>query len=711
MTNPNLITCIERPPMDKIQYLLSLKKNEFPNRDYEFKSPSKNWCYDIARDYITLAINNKYNIKCSYNKESRCYQSVQKLPREVRGFLYEGITTDIDMINSCPTILKYICFKNNIDCPELKKYVENRSEILIDTGLNKIDFISCLNRGTSNRLINDPVYKKFEAEISSIRNVIISLPEYNSIVKNVPHDKYNINGSSLNRILYHEQCNIINIVFDHLKAKNMEIMTLMFDGLLVYGNYYDDKQLLNDIEKIVEDNFKGLSMGFSYKSHESWFKMPDNFKGKILDSYESVRDSFNINNCKILDNNIFVCILEKNDYPVYKSEKDMISSFKHVRCFLNGKDSSFINKWLLDPQMNYKKNMDLYPPGGIGCPDNCYNLWQDFKLEKIQDWVFKEHAVDRFKHFIKTLCNNEDNVSDYIINFIGQMIQFPAIKPTCNPIFIGKEGCGKSKFIELLKKLLGKNKILTTCRPDRDIFGNFNGQMENALLVNLNEVSKKHFEGSMDQFKDLVTEPTITISEKFLKNKSIKSFQRFITTTNKEEPINIDFSNRRPLIINCSDELKEDFKFFKAFTEEIIDDDNAMKTIYEYLKALPNLVNFQSFEKPITQIQIDLCESNIPIIKQFIDDLVDTENCSKQKMYKTSDIHLKFVNWCDKFKIQYNIDRRTFILRVNKLNIDGLEYNRSHSVGWFTIDYGLIKQNLEDLDNLENDQKNLKTID
>jgi thymidylate kinase len=53
---------------------------------------------------------------------------------------------------------------------------------------------------------------------------------------------------------------------------------------------------------------------------------------------------------------------------------------------------------------------------------------------------------------------------------------------------VHKEGAGKGTLMQLFAKMLGKSKILETKTPSRDVWGQFNGIMADAFLVNLNEM-------------------------------------------------------------------------------------------------------------------------------------------------------------------------------------------------------------------------------
>ena len=104
--------------------------------------------------------------------------------------------------------------------------------------------------------------------------------------------------------------------------------------------------------------------------------------------------------------------------------------------------------------------------------------------------------------------------------------------------------------------MLGNNKVYESHNPSRDVWGEFNGQMVNAFLINIDELSKKDTIESEGKIKGLITEPKLTINNKGLNKFEIDSHHRFINTTNNEDPIKTTKGDRRNLIIRCSDEKK-----------------------------------------------------------------------------------------------------------------------------------------------------------
>ena len=132
-------------------------------------------------------------------------------------------------------------------------------------------------------------------------------------------------------------------------------------------------------------------------------------------------------------------------------------------------------------------------------------------MEKINNYTPSDFQI--ILNHIKILCNNQEEVSDYIIKWIAQMVQYPAIK-TKVPTFISKEGVGKSWLIKLFRVMFGNELVLESSNPSRDVWGDFDGMMMNAFIVNLNEISKKDTLEAEGKLKSLITEPTIHINMK-----------------------------------------------------------------------------------------------------------------------------------------------------------------------------------------------------
>jgi hypothetical protein len=289
---------IERIPVINAHYIKSLTFSKFKQLQL-YKSSSKNdderlVQYKGLQRFCDAIIKTKGEVKRIYSYTEitpnevggrlYCGNSIQGIPSKLRGFFVRDITTDLDMKNAHPCFLYYLTKKHkkecpNLECPNLAYYIENRDEVLQRMGPDmKTEVLKCINTDKPNRRIKDKFFKDLENECGAIQRQITSLPCYKHIVDSVPSSReYNWLGSAINRILCVYENLVLQEVIHVLNANRIEAMALMFDGVLIYGNHYDDTELLAEIEKAVNTKFEGLNMKFAYKRHSDELVLPSDF--------------------------------------------------------------------------------------------------------------------------------------------------------------------------------------------------------------------------------------------------------------------------------------------------------------------------------------------------------------------------------------------------------------------------------------------------
>ena len=289
----------ERIPMRSAMWLRSRTFNEF-EQDYEarlVREPQLNKkktskkdlhdYYDVLQNLCNTFVKSRgvmrriyrYSLNTPSSLGGRLFSggSIQGLACEYRSLLLRDITTDIDMKNAHPVILLYICKKHGIDHAQLESYVNNRDEILAkwsNRGIGKTAYLE----NTNNEKYSGPIageskevnalLKLYADENKRIQKKLLALPDYVELKNSIPEEKsWNRNGSGLNRIL----CYYENIILSHclhvLNRRNIEVCVFMFDGLMAYGNYYQDPGLLTEIEEYVESKMEGLNMKWDYSTN------------------------------------------------------------------------------------------------------------------------------------------------------------------------------------------------------------------------------------------------------------------------------------------------------------------------------------------------------------------------------------------------------------------------------------------------------------
>ena len=330
---------------------------------------------------------------------------IQGLQSDIRAFLMGDTTTDIDMVNAHPTILKYICNINNILCPNLTYFINYRDKIynqFSDRNEAKRLFLASMNSGKKNAKEKNAFFKGFDKEMKQLQNELYELDVYTSIKSTIPEDKLKSNpkGSFVNRILCSYENKILNVATKLMTGRSIEIATLIFDGLLIYGNYYENTDLLEQLNTECNNVFPELNIKWTYKAHNTSLVVPDDYIELLnnqpleptdLEKAICYRDEqFNIfeqTHCKIINKSIY--IHEYNNESHIMSSKKIIESYEHKAMVTNGKLNKdgdvgyipFMQAWMKNnPNIKKYDTMEVIP-NVIECPINVYNLWKPFAGE------------------------------------------------------------------------------------------------------------------------------------------------------------------------------------------------------------------------------------------------------------------------------------------------------------------------------------------
>ena len=226
--NDRKIELYERVDKDKLKWIID---------NYEFNEETEN----ILKLYYE-SLNKIGQKKVIYNqsKEDKnryfggiCLTSIKRI---VRNSIMPNNILDIDMENSHPRILLYLCKKYKIKHKNLIEYITNREYFLKKISDNRKEaktlILQMLNGGFKDKYSNDKdvnkFLKEFEIEIKNIQNKIYK-------IDNRFTDKtiYNYKGKSLSRILLELENKILQVMVDFFEYKKIQIFTLEYDGLKI----------------------------------------------------------------------------------------------------------------------------------------------------------------------------------------------------------------------------------------------------------------------------------------------------------------------------------------------------------------------------------------------------------------------------------------------------------------------------------------------
>lgn len=229
----------------------------------------------------------------------------------------------------------------------------------------------------------------------------------------------------------------------------------------------------------------------------------------------------------------------------------------------SGKTTKKINPFDVWLESIDRKNVDriVFNPKN-DCLENEFNIWKGFSykqtgecdVSKIQKWL---------DHIKSIWADDNEATYEYILNWFARILQQPWKKNNICLVLHSIEGVGKSFILDMIGKIIGKDYYYSTSSL-KHILGDFNGDAEGKILVNLNETNWGGDKKMVGSFKEFITDNTIVINKKGIQSYTIDNYANTIITTNEEWIVNINNGDRRFNLRECKNE-----KYGRDYYEEI----------------------------------------------------------------------------------------------------------------------------------------------
>ena len=163
-----------------------------------------------------------------------------------------------------------------------------------------------------------------------------------------------------------------------------------------------------------------------------------------------------------------------------------------------------------------------------------FNLWNGFNVSKEDADTYDEKDAEPILNVIKDIwCKNDDNAYNYVLDYLSHIIQKPHIKTGVLLALKSKQGGMKGIILNKLAQIIGDTHYAQNSNANF-LFGDFNGQLEGKILINLDEAfwgGDKKLEGVI---KNKITETRQTINKKNKENYMVDCYANYIITTNND---------------------------------------------------------------------------------------------------------------------------------------------------------------------------------
>ena len=209
---------------------------------------------------------------------------------------------------------------------------------------------------------------------------------------------------------------------------------------------------------------------------------------------------------------------------------------------------------------------------------------------------------DYLKLIREVIAHDNEEVYEYILNWISFIMQNPGKKAAVSLVLKGTQGCGKNTFTDILCELMSGYSQGNVTDLD-DLIGPYNKVLENCMFMVLNEMRsmRDSYVQNIDRLKSIITDPTYRISEKFEPRRTVENVCNFVFISNHAKPLIIPPNDRRYLVLNASDKyVASDF---------LVTLHGRDRSFYEHLTAYflsRDISGFNPFKIPMTDAKRDI---------------------------------------------------------------------------------------------------------
>ena len=458
----------------------------------------------------------------------------------------------------------YYCIINNMD--------NYKNQINIGTEGLEMDLLKDNNCWeTSDRKVNgekftefewNKINKFFDEPKMNFNNQWVTVEDANDGSLEVTHEDIEIT-----EVLKCEGEMLKNML-SKLKKTRFEYTYWLEVGIVCYNNFDGDMAGLT-----IWDEWSKKDSGYSGMQSllQKWSSFTDERDRKLsykrIQSWLITDNSANVYEIAYYDNGGYdaitlemnkVCIFYKgniillndNSYDQLK-ESNVRSHFKKYSFQVTvGKTKVNVNPFNIWLENFNRKDVDqiVFNPKDDS-PPNHFNTWKGFDFENTGEYDIDE--VQPVLDLVRDVwADGDEEFFNYVLNWFAHILQTPWEKNGVCIALQSMQGVGKTLLVSLIGKIIGDSYYYTASSL-KHILGDFNGDAEGKLLVNMNECTWGGDKKQEGAFKEFITDESIVINRKGLNTYRVNNLANTIITTNADWVVAVSRDDRRYNIRRC----------------------------------------------------------------------------------------------------------------------------------------------------------------
>lgn len=374
---------------------------------------------------------------------------------------------------------------------------------------------------------------------------------------------------------------------------------------------------------------------------------PTSFRKSKYPTYEKVKEEFEKTTFKIMSPMGYGHVRPNGEFEFLNHNK-VINKFRHMKYDCEGKSKQFIFDWVNDASMRVVNRFSFNPTTTERIfqedGETIFNLFEGLRGSKLPRKTSPH--LDELLNFVKRqLCDNNDAFFDYLIKWLACIIQKTGQKTRVAPILTGRQGTGKTMFMEWFAEyIIGKKYSYITAKA-QNVLGRFNAKIETVIFCVLNEISRKDTQDENNQFKELITDHSIDIERKGVDTITQPNFTSFVITTNSLNPVMIEFGDRRFTGIESEAKRLSPEEALYMYKNLLNGQNEDLNSAFYYYLLDMDLTNYDTVQSRVQTNFYKMCQNRIvPELVLFMHYAITSENVNLTEVY-LSDLYNEYVLW------------------------------------------------------------------
>lgn len=629
----------------------------------------------VLRRYKKLKVNgNQVNISYDFPESVRSFAKgriypqpflgLATFPKEIRAALASKYYTEVDMVNSQPTLLVQIAEREGVVCDSLRQYVEKRDEVLeaiqkthkLTRSEAKDICIATLYGGFRDQ---HPLLPGIQKELTTLASVIVNkYPDFLQIARKSKETKKrddNLNAGALAHYAQDTETRIFLKVAEFLESKGWSVDVLQHDGGDVRKKDGEEvpMSLLTEAQGYVLETM-GFSIKLGVKPLDHSFDFNAASASVIVPQNILINDSFAAEHfvsmvgdrLRLVGTELYAQdadgMWDSGDFQIRKlidefSKKLVWKQYNTMGMLLPhdyGGSVNNISKLITQTYMKAK-------PG---------HLPLSFAFQNT-DSCEDSGEVAMFLELVSLVSGKVPSLSDYLQKWLAHILQKPYELPGVMLILTGEKGVGKDTLFDFFMEFVLGKTLSENYGDNRQFFDKYDEGRKGKLLVKLEEADRKACMERSSELKAMVTGRDASFNPKMQRKVTLPNYNRLVFTTNKGNPVDFGGGERRFVILPCSNEKKGNRAYWASVRKTLFTEKGG-KVIADYLMSL-DLSGFDVGSIPENEYQDAVVDTELTPEERFIADW-DGEKANASEFFH------KYQTYCQDNDLYYATNMTAF---------------------------------------------------